>query len=246
MKQFQYKLLENREHLIEQDNSNDERVYHAPSGSYPSITSVLYRMVSKASIDAWKKKVGEEQAKKISTKASNRGTKVHNSIEKYLRGDDTYLDKVTPDNRELIQKALIQIDEKIDNIHGIELKLWSDDLRVAGTTDLIAEYEGELAIVDWKTATYIKKPDWMKSYILQGTAYSRMLYEMYGIIPKKIVICSLIRFANVDKIPSHINSDIYIDWKVFNPLDHIRELKMICDNYHAMFSKHINILDMAS
>lgn len=245
MKKFQYKLLEDRSHLIEQDNSNGDRVYHAPKGSYPSITGVLYQMISKPSIDAWKKKVGEEQAQKISSKAANRGTRVHNSIEKYLRGEEDYLEKVTSDNRELINLALNEIDQKIDNIHGIEMKLWSDDLKVAGTSDLIAEYEGELAIIDWKTATYIKKPDWMKNYILQGTAYSRMLYEMYGLIPKKIVICSLIRFANVDKIPPHINSDLYIDWKVFNPLEHIRELKTVCDNYHSKFPRHINIFDVA-
>ena len=69
------------------------------------------------------------------------------------------------------------------------------------------------------------------SYILQGTAYCRMLYEMYGLLPKKIVICSLIRFDPMKYNPM-MDEDIYVDWKVFNPLDYIRQLKSICDAYH--------------
>ena len=77
--------------------------------------------------------------------------------------------------------------------------MWSDSLGLAGTSDLVADYQGELSIIDWKTATYIKKEEIMLSYILQGTAYSRMLYELYGMIPKNIVICSFIRFDEKTK-----------------------------------------------
>ena len=74
-----------------------------------------------------------------------------------LEGDENYLEKAPPDHMELVNLAIPQIDEKIDNIRGIELGMWSDGLKVAGTTDLVADYEGELAIIDWKTATYIKR-----------------------------------------------------------------------------------------
>ena len=188
MKQFNYDLLENKRDLLEQDNSGEERVYHAPKGTYPSVTSVLYHIINKSNIEAWRARVGKEKADKITHKAAKRGTSVHHIIEKYMRGDENYLEGAMSDHKELVFAGLSQIDERIDNIRGIELGMWSDDLKIAGTTDLVADYEGELAVIDWKTATYIKKEEWLLSYILQGTAYSRMLYELYGLIPKKIVI----------------------------------------------------------
>ena len=231
MKQFNYDLLENKRDQLEQDNSGEERVYHAPKGTYPSVTSVLYRMINKSNIEAWKARVGEEEANKITRRASNRGTKVHHIIEKYLRGDEEYLKDAMSDHKELVFAGLSQINEKIDNIRGIELSMWSDELKIAGTTDLIADYEGELAVIDWKTATYVKKEEWLLSYILQGTAYCRMLYELYGLIPKKIVICSFIRFDSKKYNPM-MDLDIFVDWRVFNPLDYIRRLKSVCDAYH--------------
>ena len=231
MKKFNYDLLENRKDQLEQDNSGSSRVYHVPNGTYPSITSLLYQIVSKAGIEKWKASIGEEKAKRISTKASKRGTRIHGYIEKYLGGDENYLHKAPPDHMELVNLAIPQINEKIDNIRGIELGMWSDGLKIAGTSDLIADYEGELAVIDWKTATYIKKEEYIFSYILQGTAYCRMLYEMYGLLPKKVVICSLIRFDSMKYNPM-MDEDIYIDWRVFNPLDYIRRLKSVCDAFH--------------
>ena len=231
MKQFNYDLLENRKKELIQDNSGPGRVYHSPDGTFPSITNLLYEMISKKGIEEWKEKVGKETAQKISTKASRRGTRVHGYLEKYLEGNENYLEGAPPDHMELVNLAIPQINEKIDNIRGIELGMWSEGLKVAGTSDLIADYEGELAVIDWKTATYIKKEEYILSYILQGTAYCRMLYELYGLIPKKVVICSLIRFDGKKYNPL-MDQDIYIDWRVFNPLDYIKELKSVVDTYH--------------
>ena len=231
MKKFNYELLENRKDQLVQDNSGPSRVYHVPNGTYPSITSLLYQIISKAGIEKWKANIGEEKAKRISGKASRRGTRIHGYIEKYMEGDKNYLHKAPPDHMELVNLVIPQINEKIDNIRGIEMGMWSNGLKVAGTSDLVADYEGELAIIDWKTATYIKKEEYLLSYILQGTAYCMMLYEMYGLLPKKIVICSLIRFDPMKYNPL-LDQDIHIDWKVYNPLDYIRQLKSVCDAYH--------------
>jgi hypothetical protein len=234
MKKFNYELLENRKDQLVQDNSKEDRVYHAPKGTYPSITNLLYHIISKPGIEKWKARVGEEAAQKISTKAARRGTRIHKYIERYMEGDADYLKKSPPDHKEMVNLVVPQINEKIDNIRGIELGMWSDGLKVAGTSDLVADYEGELAVIDWKTAAYIKKEEYLLSYILQGTAYCRMLYEMYGLLPKKIVICSLIRFDPMKYNPL-LDEDIHIDWKVYNPLDYIRQLKSVCDAFH--FSK---------
>ena len=231
MKQFNYDLLENRKKELIQDNRKTGRVYHSPNGTFPSITNLLFEMVSKKGIQEWEEKIGKEAAQKIKTKASRRGTRVHGYLEKYLEGNENYLEGAPPDHMELVKLAIPQIDEKIDNIRGIELGMWSEGLKVAGTSDLIADYEGELAVIDWKTATYIKKEEYIITYILQGTAYCRMLYEMYGLLPKKVVICTLIRFDGMKYNPL-MDEDIYIDWRVFNPLDYIRQLKSVCDAFH--------------
>ena len=231
MKQFNYDLLENRKKELIQDNSGSGRVYHSPDGTFPSITNLLFEMVSKKGIQEWEEKIGKEAAQKIKTKSSRRGTRIHGYLEKYLAGDEDYLEKAPPDHMELVNLAIPQIDEKIDNIRGIELGMWSKGLKVAGTSDLIADYEGELAVIDWKTSTYIKKEEYITSYILQGTAYCSMLYEMYGLLPKKVVICTLIRFDPMKYNP-FMDEDLYIDWKVFNTLDYIRQLKSVCDAFH--------------
>jgi len=246
MKKFNYDLLENRKDQLEQDNSGEDRVYHVPKGTYPSITNLLYYMISKPGIDAWKANIGEEAAKKISGRASRRGTKVHGILEKYLRGDENYLKQENgksemQDHKELVLEGVPQINAKIDNIRGIELSMWSDELKVAGTADLIADYNGELAVIDWKTAAYVKKEEYILSYILQGTAYCRMLYEMYGLIPKKIIICTFIRFSDPKKPVPFMNgdkvSDLYVEWKEYSPLDYIRRLKSMCDAFHFSRSK---------
>ena len=241
MKQFNYDLLENRKYQLEQDNSGENRVYHSPNGTYPSVTNLIYQMVTKKGIQAWRDRIGHEKADQISQQAARRGTNVHGIIEKYLRGDENYLkqengESVVQDHKELVLEGISQINAKIDNIRGIELSMWSDDLKVAGTTDLIADYEGELAVIDWKTATYIKKDEWIKPYVFQGTAYSRMLYELYGLIPKKVVICSFIRFDS-KKYNKMLDQDIHIDWRVYNPTDYIRELHDMCKAYHFQTSE---------
>ena len=236
VKQFNYDLLENRKDQIKQDNSGKDRVYHSPNGTYPSITNLVYHMISKPGIQAWRDKIGHKEADKISGRAARKGTRVHNVIEKYLRGNENYLKDVMPDHKELILAGIPQIDERIDNIRGIELPMWSDGLKVAGTTDLVADYCGDLAIIDWKTASYVKKEEYVLPYLLQGTAYCLMLYEMYGLLPKKLVICTFIRFSDPKKPVPFMDgdkvTDLFVEWKEYNPLDYIRRLKAICDAFH--------------
>ena len=122
------------------------------------------------------------------------------------------------DHKELVLAGIPQIDERIDNIRGIELAMWSDKLKVAGTTDLVADYNGELAVIDWKTGSYVKKDEYVFHYILQGAAYCHMLAEMYKLVPKKIVICTFIRFNDPKKPVPFMDGDkvvdLFVEWKV--------------------------------
>jgi genome maintenance exonuclease 1 len=201
-------------------------------------------MITKPGIEAWRAKIGEEEANKISGRAARRGTKVHGIIEKYLRGDENYLRKETggsvmQDHKELVLAGIPQIDARIDNIRGIEMSMWSDHLKVAGTADLVADYNGELAVIDWKTGSYIKKDQYVFHYILQGAAYCHMLAEMYKLVPKKIVICTFIRFNDPKKPVPFMDGDkvvdLLVEWKEYDPNDYVEELIKVCNAYH--FSK---------
>ncbi len=167
------------------------RVYHTPYGDFPSVTNVLGRKLDNKKLDAWKKRVGEEQAELISQQARTRGTEVHSICEKYLRGDDAYLMGTMPSNREMALRACPILDTNITKIYGIELPLCSPTLKTAGRTDGVVEWNHRNAILDFKTArtTLNKTDDRIGKYNLQATTYAMMVEEMYGVeIPYNVIM----------------------------------------------------------
>ena len=168
------------------ENKNGKRHYVTPSGElYPSITTVLGEL-SKAAIQKWRKRVGETEANKISGKASRRGTKLHSVCEAYIQNKEEYLNGETPHIVELF-KTIEPFLERIDNVHGVELGLYSDHFGVAGRTDLIAEFDGVLSVIDYKTSNRIKKKEWCESYFAQGAFYG-IAYEERTKIPVSQVV----------------------------------------------------------
>lgn len=171
---------------LRKEEKDGKRFYETPTGElYPSVTTILSEM-NKKSILEWRNSVGNEEANRISSKASSRGTKVHKLCEDYLQGKD--LNAPNPLIKEMFLQLKPSIDQKINNIHAIECPLFSHKLKMAGTVDLIAEYENELAIIDYKTASKPKKEEYILNYLFQATIYSLMLEEMTGLKAKKIVI----------------------------------------------------------
>jgi len=110
---------------------------------------------------------------------------MHTLAENYLC--NRKLPPVQPLSEYLFKQAKPDID-KIDNIHAIEQSLFSNELGIAGSVDCIAEFEGELAIIDFKTSKKPKPREWIDSHFVQCAAYACMLYEMTGIMVKKFVI----------------------------------------------------------
>ena len=164
-----------------------QRNYVTPSGElYPSITTILSEF-SKASIQAWRKRVGETEANKISGKASRRGTSVHSVCESYIKNEDGFLDGQTPNIIELF-KTIEPFLDRIDNVHGVELGLYSDHFGVAGRTDLIAEFDGKLSVIDYKTSNRTKKKEWCESYFAQGAFYGIAYEELTKIPVSQVVI----------------------------------------------------------
>ena len=140
----------------------------------------------KKAIFEWRQKVGEEEANAISKRASTRGNKCHKLAELYLLNESISKYKDDPLSMGLFYQIKPYLDS-INNIHALESSLCSNVLKLAGRVDCIAEYKGELAIIDFKTSTKEKREEWIHDYFAQETAYAIMFQELTGLMPKKLV-----------------------------------------------------------
>jgi len=165
-----------------------KRYYKTTDGIFPSVTSVLGSKLDKSGLEQWKKRVGEEEANKVSIQATNRGREVHDLCEKYLLNDPNYRAGAMPVNLFTFNTIKPYLDSRIGKIFGIELYLWSKSLNSAGACDLFAEWDGIPSIIDFKTSKRAKRPDMIESYFLQTTAYSIMAQELTGIETPQIVV----------------------------------------------------------
>ena len=174
---------------VEPVNDNGVRYYPIPGADkyYPSVTSITSFQSAKF-FKEWRKKVGEEQANRITARATQRGSAFHSITEDYINGVlnlDTYLEN-NPLSVRMFQSAKSTLN-RIDKIHCLETFLFSHYLGLAGRVDCIAEFDGELAVIDFKTSTKLKKEDYIEHYFVQETAYAAMFLERSGIEVKKIV-----------------------------------------------------------
>jgi len=196
---------------IKTQNIDGKRYYVTPNeAKYPSITTVL-SILSRQGIMEWRKRVGAEVANKISTKAARRGTNVHTMCEDLLN-NKLDLKKFLPIDVEMFKTIEPIIIDKINRIHAQESALYSDYLGVAGRVDVIAEWEGRLSVIDFKTSSKPKKKEWISSYFQQTSAYAVMFEERTGIPVDQVVV--LIAVDNdkpqifVEKRDDHIQSCI--------------------------------------
>jgi genome maintenance exonuclease 1 len=149
-----------------------------------SITSVTSHF-NKDIFVKWRKKVGDEEADRITKRATKRGTDMHTLVEHYMKNEE--LPEVPPISDFLFKISKANL-KRINNIYALEGSLYSKQLGIAGTVDCIAEYDGELAIIDFKTSAKPKPRGWIEHYFVQCMAYGCMLYELTGISVKKLVI----------------------------------------------------------
>ena len=184
MKSFTHQPVDDLPKLLT-ENINGGRYYISPTGEkYPSITTVLAPR-GKEGILAWRKKVGEEKANFIANEAARRGTAVHKLVEQYLNNEELSDAGVLPLALFTVMKEEL---DKIDNIKIQEGSLYSEEYKVAGQVDCIADYDGKPCIIDFKTSTKEKKEEWIENYFIQGTAYAEMYRERYGVDVEDIII----------------------------------------------------------
>ena len=149
------------------------RFYEVDGKAYPSITTVLGSL-PKPGLDKWRESVGEEAAKWEMNRAARRGKATHTLVENYLKGE-------SPSTRDVLPLGLFALLKpylaQIDNIHCLEQILYSKKLTIAGQVDCIAEYNGKLSVIDFKTANKERNDEWNKNYYIQTAAYAVMYEE---------------------------------------------------------------------
>jgi len=166
-----------------------KRVYLTPDGKhYPSVTTVIGSNAKKqAGLAKWRARVGKEKAAAISSRSAARGTKYHSIVEDYFNNEldiDEYKKYPLPTIMFHNSKHVL---DRINNIYLQEGALYSNHLEIAGRVDCIAEFDGELSIIDFKTSAEPKKEEYMYDYFLQETAYACCLQELYSLTVKKLV-----------------------------------------------------------
>ena len=183
----------NHDHFLttlKREEYNGKRYYISPNGTkLPSVTTFLSHFKGD-SIAKWRAKVGEEEANRVSARASRRGTQFHSLMESYIKNEEgsTYLTKdLMPDMKQAFRNMLPTLD-RIDNVHYVEAMLYSEAIGLAGQVDCIAEFDGITSIIDFKTSLKPKKEEWILNYFEQCTCYSLMYEEMTGIQAKQIVV----------------------------------------------------------
>ena len=189
MKIFEHTQIEFEE--LPTVTENGKRFYKTPDGIlYPSVTTIT-SLIGKDAILAWRKRVGEAEANKISTQASSRGTRMHGICEDYLCNKH-FKSSIMPDAMAMFKSIQPILDECIDDVHAIEAPLYSHHLRVAGRVDCVAKYNGKLSIIDWKTSSKQKDEKWIQNYFMQCSAYAVMFEERTNIpVPQLVVIIAV-------------------------------------------------------
>jgi len=210
---------------IKATTTDGVRLYETPEGKfYPSITTVL-SVRNKKGLFEWRKRVGEDVANYVARKAANRGTAVHHMCEDYLNND---FDEEKHKKKFLPYVLFNQLKEsslqKIDNIYAQECGLYSDKYKVAGRVDCIAEYDGKLSIIDFKTSSKERSDEWNESYYIQASAYAEMFEERTGIAIDQVAILVVTEDGIVQEFVKNkteylpLLSDAIKDWEEKNEM----------------------------
>ena len=210
---------------IKATTTDGVRLYETPEGNkYPSITTVL-SVRNKKGLFEWRKRVGEDVANYVARKAANRGTSVHHMCEDYINNDfdeEKHKKKFLP--YVLFNQLRESVLQKIDNIYAQECGLYSDKYKVAGRVDCIAEYDGKLSIIDFKTSSKERSDDWNESYYIQASAYAEMFEERTEIAINQVVILVVTEDGVVQEFVKNkteflpLLSDVIKEWKVKNEM----------------------------
>lgn len=198
------------------------RRYKTPDGLlYPSVTTVLGSMDNKEGLKEWRKRVGDEEADRVSGRSATRGTNVHRLCENLVLNEQIDLKKEMPINVHLYKQLERKLIPNLTKVQGSETFLYSDKLKVAGACDLIGHWKGKPAIIDFKTSARNKPKEWISGYFLQTALYAFMWFERTGLMHPWLVILIAVEEEN--------EAQVFIE----KTKDWIYKAKLICEKYHS-------------
>lgn len=168
---------------IKRKQIDGKRLYACPDGNaVASVTTILDKTKDKSHLIAWRKRVGEAKAQEIVTEAASVGTRMHKYLEDYV----DFGEWPTPGSNPYAQQAHKMAEQVRDNAMGDVDEIWGSEINLyhpkiyAGTTDLVGQYKGQPAIMDFKQTNKPKKAEWVEDYYLQLTAYALAHNEVFG------------------------------------------------------------------
>lgn len=176
------------------DDDNGPRTYKVGEKKVPSVTTILNATQSpekKASLDAWRERVGHQEAQRIMVDASTRGTEMHYVLEQYINGKGYFnLSKKGAQARLMAHRLIEDGLGPLTKVFGSEVNLAYED-QWAGSTDLVAIYDGKPSIIDFKQSNRPKKEEYIIDYYYQIAAYSLAHKKQHGeILQGFIAICT--------------------------------------------------------
>ena len=188
MKLFRHRIVEFPKCIL--DESTGAHIYITPEGKkLRSVTTMLHKTKAtkdKKQLTAWRDRMGKPVAQYIMNTAAIIGTETHRLNENYINMEPGSC------NYSLLSyahhKKFIPYLNKIKDVFGVEPKLFSSEMGLAGTADLVAQYEGKLSIIDYKTKRSKQKKEWMIDYFIQTAAYAKMWEELTGKPIEQLVI----------------------------------------------------------
>ena len=194
------------------------RFYDINGTNYPSVTSIL-GVRKKIELQQWRDRIGDDVANWEMGRAARRGTATHNLIENYIKNEPLTEKSVLPLGLFKIMKPYI---DQIQNIHCLETVLYSSKYKLAGQVDCIAESNGKLSVIDFKTANKERKEEWIDNYFLQCTAYGLMYEELFK---KEIDQIVVIIGGEDGSIVSYVKEK----------KDYISKLEEVVEDFYKMF-----------
>lgn len=206
---------------LERIDGGEYRLYKKEDGTlYPSVTSVIGAMSDSSWLDDWKSRVGEEEAKRVSGRATKRGSIIHQLCEDLVLNKPIDLSKHMPINVLMFRQLEKIIKKSVNNIRGSELFLYSDKLKIAGACDLVADFNNKKSIIDFKTSNKPKSLEDIAGYFLQVAIYCYMLWERTGIMHQQLVVLICVEQA--------IDGQIFVQ----DVKDWIKPASEICKKFH--------------
>lgn len=190
---------------------NGRRFYMVEGKPLPSVTTVLGAK-PKPELEAWRNRVGHDEAAKITQQAAHRGSGTHALCEAYLQNQEIDYSQHNPLHIDLFQSIKPVLDRSITDVYAIEQQMYSLALGVAGTADLMAKFDGVNSIIDFKTSLKTKREEWITDYYLQGAAYAMMAYELSGIMFPQIVIIIAIEGTDQVQVFKKRSAPLLAEW----------------------------------